>query len=67
MIWMPPVGPKTSQDLRGAQPRESEERETRNAGVEDANENDGKDRDLVHGDGGTLDLPVRPGDMSKDD
>jgi hypothetical protein len=35
--------------------------------VEDAAENDGKDRDLVHGDGGTLELPVKPGDISKDD
>jgi len=48
-------------------PRKEEEREMQNAVVEDADENDVKDRDLVHGEGGTLDLPVKPGDMSKDD
>jgi len=33
-----------------------EERETRQAIVEDADKTEGKDRDLVHGDGGTLGL-----------
>jgi hypothetical protein len=61
------MGPKTSRDLPGPKPRKDEERETQQAIVEDADETDGKDRDLVHGDGGTIDLPVKPGDMSKDD
>jgi hypothetical protein len=61
------MGPKTSRDLPGSKPRKDEERETQRTIVEDAAENDGKDRDLVHGDGGTIDLPVKPGDMSKDD
>jgi len=61
------MGPKTSRDLPGPNPRREEEREMQNAVVEDADENDVKDRDLVHGEGGTLDLPVKPGDMSKDD
>jgi hypothetical protein len=57
----------TSRDLPGKQPRKDEERDTRQAIIEDADKNDGRDRDLVHGDGGTFDLPVKPGDMSKDD
>lgn len=61
------MGPKTSRDLPGPKPRKEEEREIQNAVVEDADENDVKDRDLVHGEGGTLDLPLKPGDMSKDD
>jgi hypothetical protein len=51
------MGPKTSRDLPGPKPRKEEEREIQNAVVEDADENDVKDRDLVHGEGGTLDLP----------
>jgi hypothetical protein len=57
----------TSRDLPGKQPPKDEERDTRQAIIEDADKNDGRDRDLVHGDGGTFDLPVKPGDMSKDD
>jgi hypothetical protein len=47
--------------------RRDKERETRKPIIEDADQNGGKDRDLVHGDGGTLELPVKPGDISKDD
>jgi hypothetical protein len=59
--------PKTSRDLPGTQPRKDSERGTQDAIIEDADKTDGKDRDLVHGDGGTIDLPVKPGDLSKDD
>jgi hypothetical protein len=58
---------KTSRDIPGAPPRKDKEAETRKAVIQDAPESDGKDRDLVHGDGGTLDMPVKPGDISKDD
>ncbi len=57
----------TSRDLPGPKPRKDKERETQAAVIEDADESDGKDRDLVHGDGGSLDMPVKPGDISKDD
>jgi hypothetical protein len=40
--------------------------ETRKAIVEDADKTEGKDRALVHGDGGTLGLE-RPEDLSHDD
>lgn len=39
-----------------SKPRKDEERETREAIVQDANKTEGRDRDLVHGDGGTLGL-----------
>jgi hypothetical protein len=61
------MAPKTSRDLPGPALRRNGERDTRREIVEDAAENEGKDRDLVHGDGGTLELPVKPGDISKDD
>lgn len=43
------------------------ERELRKAIIEDAPKNDGDDRDLVHGEGGTLGLPTKPDDLSHDD
>jgi hypothetical protein len=35
--------------------------------IEDADKSDGRDRDLEHGEGGTLGLPSKPGDISQDD
>jgi hypothetical protein len=35
--------------------------------IEDAAETGDSGRDLVHGEGGTIELPTRPGDLSKDD
>ena len=35
--------------------------------VKDADKTDVADRDLVHGDGGTIDIPVKPSDIAKDD
>jgi hypothetical protein len=40
---------------------------TQEATIEDAEKTDGSDRDLVHGDGGAIGLPVKPGDLDKDD
>jgi hypothetical protein len=39
-----------------SEPRKDEQREMREAVVQDADKTEGKDRDLVHGDGGTLGL-----------
>jgi hypothetical protein len=61
------VIPKTSRDLPGAKARKDKERDTQDAIIEDADKTDGRDRDLVHGDGGTIELPVKPGELSKDD
>jgi hypothetical protein len=61
------MAPRTSRDLPATRPHKDEERGTHDAIVKDADKADGKDRDLVHGDGGTIDLPVKPSDMSKGD
>jgi hypothetical protein len=39
-----------------SEPRKDEERETREAVVQDADKTEDRDRDIVHGDGGTLSL-----------
>ena len=54
--------PTTSRDLPGNRPRKDTERDEQEAIIKDADKTDGKDRDLVHGEGGTIDLPVKPGD-----
>jgi len=59
--------PKTSRDLPGQKPRIDGERDTREAIIPDADETGDQNRDLVHGEGGTIDCPTRPGDLSKDD
>ncbi|WGD54841.1 hypothetical protein QA641_13520 [Bradyrhizobium sp. CB1650] len=59
--------PKTPQYLPGPKPRHDKRHETQEAIIEDASEKDGGDRDLVHGEGGTIDLPKGPRDLSKDD
>ncbi|WP_448044832.1 hypothetical protein [Bradyrhizobium liaoningense] len=53
----------TSRNLQGSTPRIDKARDAQEAIVDDADEN----RDLVHGDGGTIDLPTKPDDLSKDD
>ena len=52
--------------MPASKPKKDEERETRQAIIEDADKTEGKDRDLVHGYGGTLGLG-RPEDLSHDD
>ena len=47
-------------------PRTDKAREVREALVEDADKTEGKDRDLMHGDGGTLGLDDDE-DLNKDD
>jgi hypothetical protein len=58
--------PKTSRDLSGSDPRKDEERDMEKAVAEDADTTDVADRDLIHGDGGTLGLDTNddrsPGD-----
>jgi hypothetical protein len=46
--------------------RKDTKRDTRKAIVEDADKTEGKDRDLVHGNGGTLGLG-KPEEMDQDD
>ncbi|WP_339034913.1 hypothetical protein WHZ78_24120 [Bradyrhizobium symbiodeficiens] len=58
---------ETSQGLPGTKPRIDRKRETQEAIIEDAGETKDGDRDLVHGEGGAIDIPAKPGDVSKDD
>jgi len=48
-------------------PRKNKARELQRAAIEDADKSDGRDRDLEHGEGGTLGLPSKPGDLNQDD
>jgi hypothetical protein len=48
-------------------PRSDEKRVVQEAIIEDAAETGDSGRDLVHGEGGTIELPTRPGDLSRDD
>ncbi|QIO32676.1 hypothetical protein [Bradyrhizobium sp. 1(2017)] len=52
------AGPRHQKEPRSDKPQD--------AIIEDAATGDG-DRDLVHGEGGAIDLPAKPGDLSKDD
>ena len=49
-----------------SEPRKDTARDVKNAIAEDADKTEGKDRDLVHGDGGTLGLDYG-GDLNRDD
>lgn len=57
-----PENPKTT----STEPRTDKARDTREAVVEDADETGVEDRDLVHGDGGTLGLDDDE-DLNRDD
>lgn len=59
--------PKPSRNLPGPKPHIDKERDSQEEVIEDAGETGDNSRDLVHGDGGTIDLPTKPGDLSKDD
>ena len=59
--------PTSSRDIPGSPPRKDKAREMEQAIIEDADKSDGRDRDLEHGEGGTLGLPSKPGDISQDD
>jgi hypothetical protein len=59
--------PKSSRDRQGTKPGKDEARGTQEAIIENADTTEDAGSDLVRGEGGTIDLPVKPGDMSKDD
>ncbi|WP_407118234.1 hypothetical protein [Bradyrhizobium sp. LMG 9283] len=58
---------RTSRNLPGPRSRIDKERAARDELIEDVGETEDKSRDLVHGDGGSIDLPTKPGDLSNDD
>jgi hypothetical protein len=63
----PEMTRKTSRSLPGPEPRKDSGRDAREAIIADADKTEDRGRDLVHGDGGTLDMPTKPGDLSRDD
>lgn len=65
---LPGAKPRSGNKPRSSdRPRIDKARETQHVIIEDASETEDRDRDLVHGDGGTIDLPSKPGDLSKDE
>ena len=52
---------------RNHKPHTDKAREMHEAIVEDAGATEDRGRDLAQGEGGTIDLPTKPGDLSKDD
>ncbi|MDF0583884.1 hypothetical protein [Bradyrhizobium yuanmingense] len=58
---------ETSRNRPPSKPRIEAERATQHAIAEDADATADDGRDLAHGEGGSIDLPTKPGDMSKDD
>ena len=59
--------PKNSQSLKETKSRTDQRPKMQEPLIENAGQTEGEDRDLVHGDGGAIDIPVTSADMSKDD
>ena len=58
---------RPSHDLPKSDVGKEKARNLREAFIEDADRTDVAGRDLEHGDGGTLDMPTKPSDLSHDD
>lgn len=58
---------QTPRSLPGDKPRRDKKRDMQDAIIEDSGETRDSGRDLEHGEGGTISLPEKPGDLSKDD
>lgn len=56
------AGPHSEHEPHGDKARQMPE-----AIIEDAGETDDSGRDLARAEGGTIDLPTKPGDLSNDD
>jgi hypothetical protein len=59
--------PKSSNDLPGPRPRKDKERDMQQAIAEDADKTEDADRDLVHGDGGSVGLRAGVDELNHDD
>ncbi|MCK1545288.1 hypothetical protein IVB12_25945 [Bradyrhizobium sp. 179] len=65
---LPAAKPRSDNKPRSADRlRIDKARETQQVIIEDASQTEDRDPNLVRGDGGTIDLPTKPGDLSKDD
>lgn len=58
---------KSSRKLSDSKPRTGNNGTSRQTVIKDASETKDEDRDLAHGEGGTIGLPTKPGDLSQDD
>jgi len=58
---------QTSRNMAGGRPRRDKARDRQGAIVEEADESADSGRDLARGEGGTIDRPGKPGDLSNDD
>ena len=58
---------QTSRSLPGDEPRRDKKREMQDSIIENSGETGDRGRDLEHGEGGTISLPEKPDDLSKDD
>jgi hypothetical protein len=59
------MGPKSSRDTPGPEPRKDTDRDTREAAVKTPDKTNDWDRDQVHGDGDTIGIEAKSGDRSK--
>ncbi|WP_407159298.1 hypothetical protein [Bradyrhizobium sp. STM 3557] len=64
---MPRPNATPSTSTHGGSSRRSDKARELQQAIEDAGKSDGRDRDLEHGEGGTLGLPRKPADLSHDD
>lgn len=61
------TAPNPSRDKSGTKPNIDRKSAYQESIIEKSEELKDGGRDLVHGEGGTIDLPTKPGDLSKDD
>jgi hypothetical protein len=59
--------PNPSRNKSGAKPNIDRNGASQESIIEESKELKDGGRDLVHGEGGTIDLPTKPGDLSRDD
>lgn len=59
--------PNPSRNKSGAKPNIDRKGASQESIIEESEEFKDGGRDLVHGEGGTIDLPTKPGDLSRDD
>ncbi|MCK1736615.1 hypothetical protein IVA79_22325 [Bradyrhizobium sp. 138] len=58
---------QTSRSLPGDKPLRDKKRDMQDEIIEDSGEAGDNGRDLEHGEGGTISLPEKPGDLAQDD
>ncbi|MCK1358940.1 hypothetical protein [Bradyrhizobium sp. 199] len=59
--------PQTPRSTPADEPRRDKKRDMPDAIIEEPGETRDSGRDLAHGEGGSISVPEKPGDLSKDD